>query len=69
MFSSEPRYNNQQRAESIKSRRLDEHGNDGLVQSTDSIWTPHVSSNDPDVQDELDDDHEGEEYVEENRDR
>ena len=57
------RSKNQKRARSINHRGLDEHGDDSLVQSTNSRY-PHTSANVPGVQDEPDDNHEGEEDVE-----
>ena len=64
--SNKPRYDSQQRAYSVQRRRFDEHGDDGLVQSTHSGCTPHGGTNVPDVHDESDDDHDGEENVKRN---
>ena len=61
--------NDQQRAHSVKRRRLDQHGDDGVVQSSESTWRPHDCADVPVVQDEPDDDHKGEENVERDRDR
>ena len=47
--SGTPRTNEQQRANSIKRRRFDEHGDDVLVQSSDSGWTPHRGAHGPAV--------------------
>ena len=69
MVSGAPRPNEQQRVHGVKGRRLDEHRDDSLVQSTDSSWGTHGSANVPAVQDESNDDHEGEEDVERNRKR
>jgi len=63
------RSNSEQRGHSEKSTRLDEHGGDGLVQSTDSGPGPRSSANVPAVQDEPDNNNEGEDDVERNRDR
>ena len=54
---------NQQRGHSVNCTRLDEHGDDGLVQSTASA-SPHGSPNAPGMQSEPDDNHEGEEDIE-----
>ena len=62
------RSKNQQRAHSVQGRRLDEHGNDDLVQSANSTF-PRGSANVSGVEDEPDDDHEGEEDVERQCDR
>ena len=56
--------NNKQRAHSVKCTRLDEHGDDGFVQPTNSTWSHRGSANVPGVQDEPGDDQEGEENVE-----
>ena len=69
MVSGSPQYNEQQRVHSVKGRRLNEHRDDALVQSTGSSWSPHDNANVPAVQEESDDDHEGEEDVERNRNR
>ena len=69
VISSTPRSNKQQRINGVKRRRLDEHGDDGLVQSSGSRWSPHSSANVPAVQDEARNDHEREEDVERNRNR
>ena len=37
VYVGAPRSNDQQRAHSIKGTRLNEHGNDGLAQPTDSV--------------------------------
>ena len=44
----DPQYDNQQRVDSVKGTRLDEHGDDGLGQSTDSGY-PHGGANVPGV--------------------
>jgi len=64
--SGSPQSNEDQRIHSIKGRRLNEHGDNGLVQSAHSGWRPDGSTDAPVVQDEPDDDHEGEEDVEQN---
>ena len=61
--SCNPRSNEHQRVHSVESARLDEHCDDGFAQSTDSAYS-HRCTNTPGVQDESDDDHEGEEYIE-----
>jgi len=63
------RSNDQQRGYSEKSRRLDEHGGDCLVQPTNPTGRPRDGANVLSVQDESDDDHEGEDDVERKRDR
>ena len=63
--SSGPRYNEQQLIYSIKGTRLNEHGDDGLVQSARSNY-PHGIADLPDVQGELDYNHKGEKEVERN---
>ena len=60
--SESPRYDGKQRAHGEKCRRLDEHGDDGGVQSTDSGLRTGTSL--PAEQDDSDDDHESEENVE-----
>ena len=56
-------YDDQQRAHRKKGRRLDEHGGDRLVQSTDPSWGRGSGADVPAAQDEPDDDHEGEEDI------
>ena len=63
------RSDDQQRAHGKKGRRLDEHGCDGPVQSTESGWRLRRNTNAPAAQDEPDDDHDGEENIEGERDR
>ena len=67
VVSSAPWANKQQRIHSIERRRLDEHGDDGLVQPSETAWSPHGSANLPAVQKEPGNDQEGEENVEGNR--
>ena len=59
-----PRSNEQQKTNGIKGRRLDEHGDDGHVQSGSSSGpVPHGISNIPAVHDEPYDDHDCEDDV------
>ena len=62
-YTCTPWSNDQQRAHSENGTRLDEHSDDGLVQSTDSS-RPQGGTSVSGVHDEPDDDHEGEENVE-----
>ena len=57
-------YDDQQRAHRKEGRRLDKHGGDGLVQSTDSSWGSRGSADIPAMQGEPDNNHGGEEDVE-----
>ena len=63
IVSGAPRSDEQHRANGVESTRLDEHGDDGLAQSTDPSY-PQCSTAAPRVQDEPDDNHESEEDVE-----
>ena len=54
---SGPQSNQHQRVYGIKRRRLDEHGSNGFIQSTDAGRRPRGSTNVPPVYDEPDDDH------------
>ena len=63
------RSNNQHRVHSIECKRLDEHGDGGIVYSVDPIWIPHGGANVPGMQAEPEDDHGGEEAVERKRNR
>ena len=63
VVSSDPRHNEQERAHTIQRTRLNEHSYDGLAQSTVPSH-PHGIASLPDVQDEPDDNHNGEEDVE-----
>ena len=47
-----PRADEEQKADGVKGRRLDEDGDDGLVQSVRSDERTHGASNLPAVQDE-----------------
>ena len=58
-----PRPDNQQQASGVQDTRLDQHGDDGIAQSTDSIY-PHSGANASGMQEEPDGNHEGEENVE-----
>ena len=62
-FDDTPCSDNQQRAHSKNGTGFNEHGDDGLVQSTDSSH-PQGRASASGVHDESDDDHEGEENVE-----
>ena len=55
--------NIQQRTDGVEGTGLDEHGGDGLAQSTDSTY-PQSGASVPGMQDEPYNDHEGEEDVE-----
>ena len=57
------RSKNRQRNHGVKGTRLDEHGDDGLGQSTNSSH-PQSSASVPGVHDQPENDHEGEEDVE-----
>ena len=61
-----PWSNKKQRIHSVKRRGLNKHGDDSLVQPSESTWRTHGSANFPVVQDEPGDDQEGEENVERN---
>ena len=62
-FAGAPGSNDKELAHSDNCIRLDEHGDDGLVQSTDSSH-PQGGASVSRVYDKPDDDHEGEENVE-----
>ena len=64
VVSGTPQSSDQQRAHSVKSRRLDENGGDGFAQPTDSTWSPHGNTNVPAVHGKPGNDQEGEEDVE-----
>ena len=55
-------------ANSVQGTRLDEHGDDGPIDSSRSGTSAEGISNVPAVQDESEDDHEGEDDVEGNGD-
>ena len=59
-----PQHNEWHKSDSVKGTGLDEHGDNGLVQSTSSRRRPDGISNVPAVQDESNDDHEGEDDIE-----
>ena len=64
-----PRYNKQNTIDGIKGRRLDEHGNDGLVQSVSTCRGPYGTADLPAMEGEPCNDHKREEDVERNGNR
>ena len=68
MISSTPQSNQQQRVYSIECGRLNEHGDDGPIQSDSTCGSPG-RDNGLAVQREADNDHGGEEDIKRNRNR